>query len=303
MEPLFLPQLGELQILRGNPVIVYHSTIDHDSISILYECLRRIGPIQHLDLVLSTPGGAITTSRRLALLLREFTQHLTILVPYQAKSAGTLLCLSANELVLGPMSELGPIDALIGSANPHPSDTPVLISAEDIRAFRQMAEEWFGVTREKDRFQILALLAQSVFPPSLGSFYRSDRLTRQTASELLAYQLPDAEEHVRQHIITQLVGGYHSHDHVITRMEARTLGLRICNASSQEEALLWELSRQIKEQPGDTSAPNATGAFGLIRGEHFCARRVQRWITVPRKEWPEEEESRTPRISWEIDGE
>lgn len=307
MKPFLLPQLHELQVLRGNPIIVYNSTIDHDSIQMLYECLRQIGPTQHLDLVLSTTGGTLTPTRRLALLLREFTHHLTILVPYQARSAGTLLCLSANELILGPMSELGPIDALISTAGPPPPGTPAMISAEDIRAFRQMAEEWFGVTREKDRLQVLALLAQSIFPPSLSSFYRSDQLARQTAYELLTYQLPDVEEHVRQQIITQLVGGYHSHDHVITRLEARTLGLRIHNASSQEEALLWDLSKRMKELFRESSAQNEEDVFGMIRSAHFCARRVRPWATVPGRERPEgepEEEGRKiSPIVWVIDEE
>ena len=237
MEPFVLPQLNELQALRGKPMIVYSSFITSDSLLMLYECLRQMGPTQQLDLVLFTDGGIVTIARRLALLLHEFTQHLTILVPFQAKSAGTLLCLSANELVLGPMSELGPIDAHIGSSGVLPPDAPSIISAEDIRSFRQMAEDWFGVTREKDRLQVLALVAQRIFPTSLSSFYRSDRLTRQTAHELIQYQLSDAHASVRQRIVNQLVGGYDAHDHIITRLEAQTLGLQVHFPSPQEDTL------------------------------------------------------------------
>src|SRR5688572_11254059 len=100
MKRLIFPQLLEVQAIRGNPVIFWSASISEDAVCMLYECLRSIGPTRRLDLVLSTSGGVITVARRLALLLREFTQHLTILVPYQARSAGTLLCLSANELVL-----------------------------------------------------------------------------------------------------------------------------------------------------------------------------------------------------------
>jgi ClpP class serine protease len=164
MESFKLPQLDELQALRHTPVIVYSSMIGDDTVSVVYDCLRQIGQTQRLDLVLFTSGGKVTIARRLALLLREFTQYLTILVPYRARSAGTLLCLSANELILNPTAELGPIDAHIGSVGPTPPDAPGLISAEDVRAFRQMAEDWFGVNREKDRLQVLALLAQLYFP-------------------------------------------------------------------------------------------------------------------------------------------
>lgn len=311
MEPFILPQLSELQTLRGNPLVFYSSTITSESVWMLYECLRKIGPTQQLDLVLSTPGGAVTVARRLALLLHEFTQHLNILVPYQARSAGTLLCLSANELILGPMAELGPIDAHLNPASMPPPDAPSTISSEDIRSFRQMAEDWFGVTREKDRLQVLALLAQRIFPATLSSFYRSDRLTRLAALELLHYQLPEVEDDIRQRIVDQLVGGYHAHDHIITRAEAQALGLRVCFTSVREEYLLWDLVKTRRRQSlAHLSRSGEEGSIGLIMSAHFCARQVQRWIDPPEplkrirpEEVNESEEQKIPFISWEIDGE
>lgn len=312
MEPFILPQLSELQALREAPVIVYSATITDDAVRVIYECLRRMDPTSRLNLVLSTPGGVITAARRIALLLHEFASHLTILVPERARSAGTLLCLGAHELVLGPMAELGPIDAHIGSAGSPPPDAPGMISTEEVRAFRQMAEDWFGVTREEDRLQVLALIAQRVFPASLGSLYRSDQLIRQSAYELVCYQLPNAEERIRQQIVNQLVGGYYGHNHIITRTEAQTLGLRVRFTSSQEEALLWDLSktkrRQFLERPGQ---PGQEGIIGLIMSTNFCARQMYRWIDAPgvqRMETRQEEEDglppqQIPQISWEIDGE
>jgi len=311
MEPFLLPQLGELQALRGAPVLVYSSTIHADAVRIVYEGLQRMRPTPRLDLVLSTLGGEVTTARRLALLLREFTQHLTILVPYQARSAGTLLCLSANTLILGPMAELGPIDAHIGSAGLPPPDAPGMISAEDIRAFRQMAEEWFGVNREKDRLQVLALLAQRVFPTSLSSFYRADRLTRQAAHELLRYQLPESEEKVLQQIVNQLVGGYDAHDYIITRAEARALGLQVRFPSREEEAVLWELAKTMRQQFLTPAVqPGEEGTVGIIMSTDFCARQVRRWVDAPGGEpsGSQQEESgpsprKLPLLSWEFDGE
>ncbi len=280
MEPITFPQLSELEALRGNPVIVYASMISDDSVRVLYECLRKRGRAEHLDLVLSTMGGTVTTTRQLALLLHEYTQHLTILVPYQARSAGTLLCLSAHELVLGPMAGLGPIDSHVGSAGPTPPDAPGMISAEDIRAFRLMAEDWFGVTREEDRLQVLALVGQRIFPTSLSSFYRFDKLIRKIAHELLGYQLPNTEASTRQRIVNQLVEGYYSHDYIISRTEARELGLQVQFASSQEEKLLWDILQacraQIAEHPGQAEQETV----GLIVSTDFYAHEIHRWINV-----------------------
>jgi hypothetical protein len=312
VEALSLPQLAELEALRGNPVIVYHSPVNVDTVHALYECLRKMGTTPRLDFVLSTGGGMVTTAHRIALLLREFTEHVTILVPYPAMSAGTLLCLSANELVLGPMAELGPIDPHIGSAGTPALDVPGTISAEDIRTFRQMAEDWFGVNREEDRLQVLGLVAQRIFPTSISSFYRADRMARAAALELLRYQLPEAEPSIRERIVSQLVGGYGAHSYVITRAEAKKLGLRVKFASPQEEALLWRLSRTIQRQFSERPGPSGeVSILSLIMSKDFCARKVQSWSDPPeaqdmRTGETQGEPSLRQRIlstRWEMDGE
>lgn len=275
--PVPLPQLAALEALRGRPALLYYATLNDETVDVLYQCLRRLGPTERLDLVLCTTGGFVTTTRRIALLLREYARQLTILVPYRARSAGTLLCLSADELVLTPLSELSPLDPCI-SAVDGPPNAQGMISAADIRAFRDMSEDWFGVTREEDRLQVLALIAQRFFPTSLSTFYRSDRLIREVARELLRYQLPgqDAEA---QRIADQLAGGYHSHDYGITRSEARALGLRVHHASAREEVLLWELWQACRQQMAAYPGQEPQELVGLIATITFQAREVHRWIT------------------------
>ncbi len=299
-------QIAEIQKLRGNPLIVYASMINDDSVRILYECLRRQGRRDRLDLVLSTLGGQVTAARQIGLLLRDYVNHLTILVPYRARSAGTLLCLCASELVLGPLAELGPIDSHLSVIHPAPPDAPGMISARDIYTFRQMAEDWFGVTREEDRLQVLALLAQRVFPTTLSSFYRFDEQSRHIAGELLKYQLPDAEKAERDRIVDQLAGGWYTHDYAISRAEARDLGLRVRFASSEEEGLLWELLLACREQISEHPGQLENEIIGLIASEGFFACQVQRWIDAP--SW--QSTSRQPSsiqpekvndVHWEID--
>ena len=292
MDKIPFPQLAELESLRGNPVILYSSMINDDCVSVLYECLRRKKQMKSLDLILSTMGGLVTTTRQLALLLREYTQHLNILVPYHAKSAGTLLCLSANELVLGPLAALGPIDSHISSLRPIPSDAPSLISAEDIRAFREMATNWFGVDREEDRLQVLALLAQRIFPTSLSSFYRFDQLIRQIANELLAYQLPEAEVETRKRIVNQLIEGFAAHDYIISRNDAYELGLRVRFTTPQEEILLWDILQACRIQTSEQSNRIGLEGAGLIASTDFYAHQ----ILFPKEAPPERHSEALPKV-------
>lgn len=275
--------VAKLQEVRGHRVVFLHSAMTVDLVPILYACLRRAGHVDDLDLVLSTSGGTIAGTRRIAVLLREFTRRLTVLVPYRARSAGTLLCLSADELVLGPLAELGPIDSTMDSQVATPPDAPGKISSEDVRAFRGLAEDWFGVTREEDRLQVLALLATRIFPTSLASLYRFDKLVREVAAELLAWQLPgDEREKERESIVARLVSGYHSHDAVICRHDVQELGLRAVDASPQEEEILWALSQEVRPvsasalrplgEPGE--AQLVEGVTAVVAASDFCARHV-----------------------------
>src|SRR4051794_38228194 len=136
--------LARLRAYRGNPTLLCHSPLATDLVPALYRCLHQLGRGERLDLVLSTYGGSVTSTRQIALLLREFTDRLTILVPQRARSAGTLLCLAADELVLSPFAELGPLDANMGATESQAPGTPGILSAEDIRAFPSMARDGFG---------------------------------------------------------------------------------------------------------------------------------------------------------------
>jgi hypothetical protein len=304
-EPQAVPALIEaLRERRGRRVLFLHSPLTDDIVPILYDCLKRAGRGDELDLVLSTVGGSIPTTRQLAMLLREFTGRLSILVPYRARSAGTLLCLSADELVLGPLAELGPIDSIMGSQGAPAPDTPGSISAEDIRAFRSMAEDWFQVERPEDRLQVLALLAARIFPTSLSSFYRFDKLVREVAAELLRFQLAGEEHHAtRQAIVEQLVTGYHSHDAVLSRRDVKALGLRAVDASPAEEDLLWSLSRAVHRSSGQDDPEPAEQLIGVIATAGFTARQLVR------RGYPGRSEAHLPgpspvsvRVEWEITG-
>ncbi len=61
-------------------------------------------------LFLSTYGGEPATAYRIARGLRHYYEHLTIVVPAYCKSAGTLLAIGADHLIISDKGELGPLD-------------------------------------------------------------------------------------------------------------------------------------------------------------------------------------------------
>jgi len=66
--------------------------------------------IKKVYLILNSPGGSLSSSYKVARVLRENIENLTVFIPHISKSGGTLVALAGNEIVMGPMSELGPLD-------------------------------------------------------------------------------------------------------------------------------------------------------------------------------------------------
>jgi hypothetical protein len=64
-----------------------------------------------LDLILETPGGSGESAEDIIRILRGRYPDLAVIVPGWAKSAGTIMAMAADEILMGPTSALGPIDA------------------------------------------------------------------------------------------------------------------------------------------------------------------------------------------------
>lgn len=82
------------------------------------DMLHNITLGEPIDLLLHTPGGDVDAAEKLITLVRSATGEegqLRVIIPDYAKSAGTLMALGANSIVMSDSSELGPIDPQISS--------------------------------------------------------------------------------------------------------------------------------------------------------------------------------------------
>jgi serine dehydrogenase proteinase len=64
-----------------------------------------------LDLILETPGGSGEIAEDIVRLIRGRYDDVAVIIPGCAKSAGTIMAMAADEILMEPMSALGPIDA------------------------------------------------------------------------------------------------------------------------------------------------------------------------------------------------
>ena len=108
--------IREIQRKWGRKLICYVSgnraEIDRDDIVGFGDLLQNVEPGNALDLLIHTGGGDIDASEKLILMLRSAVGdgQLRVIVPDYAKSAGTLIAIGADSIVMSDSSELGPID-------------------------------------------------------------------------------------------------------------------------------------------------------------------------------------------------
>ena len=113
-------QLRRISAIRGDrDILVFAADLNKETnlISISYVDILPISDQlanlkgTRLDLILETPGGSGEIAEDIVRLLREKYQDISVIIPGWAKSAGTLIAIAADEILMGTASALGPIDA------------------------------------------------------------------------------------------------------------------------------------------------------------------------------------------------
>lgn len=99
----------------------------------------------NLCIVLETTGGYIETVKRLVDVMRRHYKHVSFVIPNYAYSAGTVLALSGDEILMDYYSILGPIDPQMADE----SGASLLPGAGYRAKFEELVEE-INTARAKD---------------------------------------------------------------------------------------------------------------------------------------------------------
>lgn len=262
--------------LRGRPCLAYFlaegAAIADDQMMHLYEHLRRMGHQKELDLFISSRGGATEVPLKVVTLMREFSDRWSVLIPYRAHSSATLIALGADEIVMTDMAELGPIDPtrhhplLPRPKNAAGEEEAIGVSVQDLRHVlqflrRELAEaeiddedEDAGEGEKKDphvpadvAVPLYEALFENVHPLAIGALEQSWELARQICRGVLSTHMdPEKEKDDIERIVERLSDSYKSHVYPIGRKEAKTLGLKITEATTDESIALWTLNEAFR---------------------------------------------------------
>jgi ATP-dependent protease ClpP protease subunit len=111
----------ELERVLGRPVVslvtsfMFPGSIEDNDAEMLEVALRTEDLSKGLALLISSPGGDGEAAERIIRICRSHsgTGEYWAIVPGKAKSAATMICFGASKIIMGPSSELGPVDPQI----------------------------------------------------------------------------------------------------------------------------------------------------------------------------------------------
>jgi len=178
-------------------------------------------------------------------LIRSYCNEFEILIPYKCHSAGTLIALGTDKIVMGKLGELSPVDPT--TTHPYNPQNPFIthqvlpISVEDLNSYFLLAREMAKVN-EEEMDKVFANLVEKIHPLSLGNAYRALRMGKMIAEKLL--EMPKTKKLSKEEIkkiVEEVTSRICIHGYPITRDEAESLGLPIEKAEGELEKDLWNL--------------------------------------------------------------
>lgn len=181
----------------------------------LDEIFRKKAPSK-LDLFLYTPGGSAVVPTAIVALFREYLGpkgDFSVLIPAKAFSAGTIVSLGADEIVMGPGGHIGPIDTQFDGM-------PIDIVHDYFDLARSL-----GLTTRSNTRDIFLKMTDDVHPLQLGDIQRSLKEGERRAMRVLSTRRRALSRRRNRQIIRFLTSEVGLHGQAIHRSEARANGI------------------------------------------------------------------------------
>ncbi len=219
-------------------LVVVVDAIFSYGITLFEELIYDADPNQDLHFLLYTPGGEGETAVRLVRSAQARCRELTVVVTDLAKSAGTLLALGAHHILMGPTSDLGPVDPQFQLPDGSLASAKAIIAAvEEASAKVQQAPDTYPI-----HASLLSDVTALMLQQARAALARSDDLLEEAIRSN-----PDRTEEqctaLRRALKEPLIGKPQSHDAIFGAQEATAAGLPVLQADprSRQWELLWRL--------------------------------------------------------------
>jgi len=266
----FLKIAKKISTNRGRPLYVIKLDEIKEEHSIQCQEHFKGKSFSELDVLLHSPGGDIETAFRIAKIIRKHCQKANGIIPIWAKSATTLISLAMDQLILGEIGELGPLDALIRESGEGegPRYKSALNRFKALDQLQQYALETLDVAVKlvversglkmseaiemaiKFTATIASPLFSQVDPGKLGENARSLDLGKEYGLRILHRYMGCDKEKAKE-LLTKLVKGYPSHSFIIDVEESKELGLNASYADGEFAEQIEDIRLELIKCPED----------------------------------------------------
>lgn len=247
----------------GRDFIAISAEVGRELHTALSRLLETSKSNENCTVFLTTFGGDPHGGYRVARCLRHHYKHVRVVVPSFCKSAGTLIVIGANELAIGDLGELGPLDIQVskpGEIQERASGLDIIQALEmvmqhtqvafrqammDIRVGARLSTKLAGEFASTIAVGIAEPLYAQIDPNRLGEMQRAMRITHEYGERLdrqAGNLKPDA--------LNRLVAGYPSHGFVIDRREARELFTSVTAPTTAEGAVVQAMWHYMADETG-----------------------------------------------------
>jgi hypothetical protein len=230
--------IAEYEQLYGCRLIVLIDAIFPYSTTYLEELVFDADPSLDLHMLLASPGGDGETAIRLVRAAQSRCRELTIIVPDLAKSAATLLAMGAHHILMGPTSDLGPVDPQFQLPNGSLAAAKDIIAAvDDATAKVEQSPDTYPL-----HASLLADITALMVHQARSALARTDALVEEALASCSG-RSPEEVAALRTSLHEPLVELPLSHAAVFGADEAIAAGLPVTKAdpASAQWQALWRL--------------------------------------------------------------
>lgn len=195
--------MKQIQAVRGRPLVVYATSmnvpdpripayIHREDLIPLGEVLDSV-PGKELDVLIETPGGLAEVTVEIVKLLRPRFDHVAFIVPHVAMSAGTILAMAGDEILMDHRSSLGAIDPQLPTSDGRLQPAQAILQGID--TIRQSVKDNGG---QLDPTYVPIL--RNIDPGKLQTALNASEMSKQLVATWLAmYKFRDWTKHASKH--------------------------------------------------------------------------------------------------------
>ncbi len=229
--------------------------------------------------ILCTPGGTPNDGYKIARRLQNQYEKFTLFVHGYCKSAGTLIAIGSDEIVMSDTAEFGPLDVQTSDGAEIGILSSGLTLFEAMRHLQDRSYEYFkeclielvenGLST-KNAAAIAATLSTGLYAPAMagiepnkiGELSRSMKIAIKYGEELIG----QGRGNIAIEGLVGLVTNYPEHSYVIDRQQAEKLFSNVRGNTNDEQAMAFGLKNEIKYPVKGT--PKVLKLFPREEAEH-----------------------------------